>query len=597
MLIRRKANKLLILSIVTLGLFVLLGCSDDSGNGTNLSGKIVDFNGVGIEGVTLTFDNGDGTAITDKDGNWSKGGLEEGDVVIPVKEGYSFDPESHAIKAGQGNGINFMATREVQRKEGEFYLTHTNDIHGRVEEGSYAGMGLAKLKTKIDQLKEEREVLVLDAGDTIHGQTIVQLSEGESMIEIMNAMGYQAMAAGNHDFNYGQERLLELDELADFPILAANIYKDNEERLLKAYRIKEVAGNKVGIFGLSTPETTYKTHPDNVKGLEFRNPIEEAKIMVNQLQTDGCSIIIALTHLGVDESSEYTSEMVAEQTQGIDLIVDGHSHTELTEGKLVNETLIVQAKEYDKNLGIVDIRIDQDGKLDIRASLFTKEDAANLEGDTTILDIIDQINAENDEILSEIVGSTEVVLEGARDHVRTSETNLGNLITDAMLKETGADIAITNGGGIRDSIDTGKITLGEVITVLPFGNYVVVKELSGADIKAALEHGLSSYPDTLGAFPHIAGMKVKFNPSQKAGDRVVEVTINGRTLDETKTYQVATNDFMAAGGDDYKMFADDSVVGEYDGLDQVLKHYIQSLENHTVTADIAKVEGRITVVQ
>jgi len=596
MLIRRKVNKLLIFSMVILSLMTLVGCSDDNSSNKDIaSGKVVDFNGIGVEGVKLN--KGSITVTTDKEGRWNISGLKEGDVVTPSKVGYSFEPKDYRVTDGKDSGIIFTATKKLERKQGELYIAHTNDIHGRVEEGKYDGMGLAKVKTKIDELKAERDVLVLDAGDTIHGQTIVQLSKGESMIKIMNAIGYDAMAAGNHDFNYGQERLVELDGIADFPILSANVYKDNGDRLLSPYKIKEIEGNKVGIFGLSTPETTYKTHPNNVKGLEFKNPIEEAKIMVNQLQAEGCTIIIALSHLGLDESSEHTSEMVAEQVKGIDVIVDGHSHTKLTEGKQVKETLIVQSQEYDKNLGIVDITVDQAGEISIKASLFTKEEAANLEEDADIKSIVEEINAENDEVLSEIVGSTEVLLDGARENVRTGETNLGNLITDAMLNETGADIAITNGGGIRDSIDEGDITLGEIITVLPFGNYVVVKELSGAEIKAAIEHGISAYPESLGAFPHIAGMKVKFNPSKEAGNRVVEITVNGKVFDENESYQVATNDFMAAGGDDYTMFADDSIVGEYDGLDQVLNNYIQSLADQTVTADIAKIEGRIEVVE
>ncbi|MCG8499397.1 MAG: CehA/McbA family metallohydrolase, partial [Firmicutes bacterium] len=172
---------------------------------------------------------------------------------------------------------------EVGAGDNRFYIIHTNDIHGRVEEGKYAGMGLAKIATKIKALKNERpgRVLVLDAGDTIHGQTIVQLSDGEAIIDIMNEMGYDAMTAGNHDFNYGQDRLVELDAIADFPILAANVYKDAalKERLLSPYIIKEMGGQKIGIFGLATPETTYKTHPDNVAGLVFRDPVQEAQEM------------------------------------------------------------------------------------------------------------------------------------------------------------------------------------------------------------------------------------------------------------------------------------------------------------------------------
>ncbi len=489
---------------------------------------------------------------------------------------------------------------QIATNENNFYIIHTNDIHGRVEEGTYDGMGLAKIAEKINQLKNDRlgRVLVLDAGDTIHGQTIVQLSDGEAMIDIMNEMGYDAMTAGNHDFNYGQERLAELDTIANFPILAANVYKDIEskDRLLSPYIIKEIGGKKIGIFGLATPETTYKTHPNNVTGLTFRDPVQEANEMVTVLKGQECDVIIALTHLGLDEASNVTSEDVANGVNGIDIIIDGHSHTELPSGKVVNGTLIAQAGEYDKNIGVVDFTIEESGNIISSASLFTKDDATDLIEDPDVKAIIDEIKAENDEVLSEIIGSTEVLLDGVRENVRTGETNLGNLITDAMLDATGADIALTNGGGIRDSINIGDITRGEIITVLPFGNYVVMKEVKGSDIRAALEHGLSSYPATMGAFPHIGGMTVKFDSSKVVGSRVVEIKINGQTLDENMTYTLATNDFIAAGGDSYTMFADDNTVGEYNGLDEILISYIQKQTNATITTNLAKVEGRIQMI-
>jgi len=474
----------------------------------------------------------------------------------------------------------------------EITILHTNDTHARVFEGKYDGMGLAKLASKVKEIRENNSnVLVLDAGDTFHGQTIATLVKGESIVKIMNTIGYDAMTPGNHDFNYGQERLIELAEMADFPILSANVVKEDGSTLLPPYEIKEVGGLKIGIFGLSTPETTYKTHPKNVEGLTFKDPVSVAKEMVAELE-DKTDIIIALVHLGLDASSTDTSEKVASEVDGIDLIVDGHSHTTLPEGQLVNNTLIVQAGEYDKNLGLVNI-VYEDGEItSINASLVTKEEAANLGEDADVLNVVTEIQAEIDKITSVVVGNTEIALDGERENVRTGETNLGNLITSAMVEATGADVAITNGGGIRASIDVGEITKGEVITVLPFGNYVVVKEISGADLVAAIEHGIDAYPETKGAFPHVAGLTFKFDPSQPAGSRVVEAKVNGEELDPNKMYKVATNDFMAAGGDDYTMFADDKLIGEYPGLDEVLISYI---EEHGTEG--AKVEGRIQVVE
>ncbi|RKD22369.1 5'-nucleotidase [Caminicella sporogenes DSM 14501] len=471
-------------------------------------------------------------------------------------------------------------------------IVHTNDTHARVEEGKYAGMGFAKIAAKINELrKNNKNVLVLDAGDTFHGQTIATISKGESIVKIMNTIGYDAMVVGNHDFNYGQKRLLELAEKAKFPLLAANVEREDGTKLLKPYIIKKIGGLNVGIFGLATPETVYKTHPKNVKGLVFKDPVTVAKQVVAELK-DKTDIIIALTHLGMDESSKDTSIKVAKEVDGIDIIVDGHSHTMLPEGMKVNGTLIVQTGEYDKNLGIVNLTY-KDGKItSMSAKLFTKEEAANLPKDEKVVKVINEVKSENEKITSVVVGNTDIKLDGERAHVRTRETNLGNLIATAMLKATNADVALTNGGGIRASIEPGEITQGEIITVLPFGNYVVVKEVKGSDLVSAIEHGISSYPEPKGAFPHVAGMTFKFDPAKKPGNRLIEVKVAGQPIDLNKTYKLATNDFLAAGGDDYKMFADDKILGEYPALDEILVAHIQKYG-----VSDAKVDGRIAVAK
>ena len=207
-----------------------------------------------------------------------------------------------------------------------------------------------------------------------------------------------------------------------------------------------------------------------------------------------------------------------------------------------------------------------------------------------IVSTTETIESEQEELLSQVVGSTYVALEGAREKVRTGETNLGNLITDAMVYLTGADCALTNGGGIRASIDAGDITKGEIITVLPFGNYIVTKKVTGADIKAALEHGTKAYPEPLGGFPHVSGIKYVIDIGRQAGDRVVNITVNGQPLDLNKEYVLATNDFMAAGGDEYTMFADDPILNEYSSLDEAVIAYIQAKGSVS-----PGVEGRVTV--
>jgi len=547
-----------------------------------------------------------GTIKPDVDNNWEVTGADlnhplRDTIVELVKSGEIEVPKSKDGRTPNVKSLNvydlIKEGKIPQDKLDKFKIdytpltiVHTNDTHSRIEAGKYAGMGFAKIATKVKQLREKNpNVLVVDAGDTFHGQTIASIVKGESIVKVMNAIGYDAMAPGNHDFNYGQERLVELEGITDFPILAANVIKEDGKPLLKPYIIKEVGGLKVGIFGLATPDTTYMTHPKNVEGLTFNDPIAVAKEMIKELE-DKADIIVALTHLGLDESSSVTSVKVAEEVKGIDIMVDGHSHTTLPEGKKVNDTLIVQTGEYDKNLGIVDL-VYEDGKIkSVAASLLTKEEAAELAEDEAVVAVVADIKAENEKVTSVVVGKTDIHLDGERADVRTGETNLGNLIASAMLKLTEADIAFTNGGGIRASIETGEITKGEVITVLPFGNYVVVKEMKGSDIWAALEHGIDSYPEAKGAFPHVAGMTFEFDPSKEAGSRLVKVMVGEKPLDPEKTYKFVTNDFLAAGGDGYKMFADDKILGEYPGLDEVLIEHIQKYG----TED-AKVEGRAKV--
>lgn len=468
----------------------------------------------------------------------------------------------------------------------EFTIYHINDTHARVESGSYAGMGLDKVASLVEAARAEGDnVLFLDAGDTFHGQTIATISQGESIVDIYNAMGVDAMAAGNHDFNYGQDRLVELSGMANFPVLGANVLKADGTPLLEEYTIKEFDGVKVGIFGLSTPETTYKTHPKNVVGLIFEDPAVTAQRMVDTLEPM-VDVIICLGHIGIE--GDYTSETIIKAVDGIDIFVDGHSHSALEMGTKVNDTLIVQSGEYDKNLGMVDITYNN-GEITATASLFTKEMAETTTPSAVVLEVIEAVKAENEIITSVIVGKTDVKLDGERADVRTGQTNLGNLIAESMLDTTGADVAITNGGGIRASIEVGDISQGDAITVLPFGNYVMTIEVTGADIKSVLEVGVSDYPEAKGAFPHIAGMTFKIDTSKEAGSRVWDLKIAGKDVVDTMTYVVATNDFLAAGGDDYTAFEDKKIVNEYSQLDEVLVAYMNA--NGTASA---LVDSRIT---
>lgn len=479
----------------------------------------------------------------------------------------------------------------IAKESSKIIIVHTNDSHARVFEDQYEGMGFAKIAAKVNLLKEENPNTILaDAGDTLHGLPIATISEGESIVKLLNAMGYDVMVPGNHDFNYGVERLVELSEMMDFPLITANIQKDGRP-LFEPYIIKEVDGIKLAFFGLSTPETAYKTNPLNVADLDFVDPVDVANDMVKALEGKA-DFVIALTHLGVDEDSKDTSIKVAENVKGIDLIIDGHSHTTFPEGKKVGDTLIVQTGEHTKNLGIVEIEFEDKKAISTKVSLFTKKEAAEVNEDEKIKGLIDSIEEENKEITSVIVGESAVRLDGEREHVRCRESNLGNLIADATLKASGADMAIVNGGNIRTSIEPGDITAGDIIEVLPFGNYVVVIEISGKDVITALEHGTSSYPETKGGFPQVAGITYTIDTTKPAGQRVTNVKVAGNPIDPDKMYTLAINDFLAVGGDEYTMFPKCKTVVEMSSLNEIVIDYIKELG----TIDIQE-EGRITIIK
>lgn len=511
----------------------------------------------------------------------------EGLTFVPAVD----SPTGKALLLAAHEVSGTIAVYEITPKKTTIQLIHVNDIHSRVFENASAGMGYAKLETLVDQYRRQNpNTLLLDAGDTFHGQTFSTLERGESILKIMNEMEFDAMTAGNHDFNYGTDRLLELAKMADFPVLGANVDRAGQD-VLPGTTIKVIDGVRIGIFGLTTPETAYKTHPNNVKGITFVDPVVEAQKQVNFLK-DKADIIIGLVHLGMDKSSTDTTDKVAAQVNGIDVIIDGHSHQVISQ--TINNTLVVQTGEYLKNAGVVTLHF-ENGKLSNKVStLISMEKMAGAQPDRQIANLIGSIQAAQKSILSGVVGTTSVPLDGERATVRTKESNLGNLITDAMLAATGADVAMTNGGGIRASIDQGEITTGEVITVLPFGNYIVTINATGAEIVAALQHGAGDYPAQKGAFPQVAGITYAIDPSKPKGEKVHSVMVKGQPIDLNKTYILATNDFMAVGGDEYKMFADNPIIGHFPALDEAVISFIKSQGTVTPKLGSRIVEKAVT---
>ncbi len=469
-------------------------------------------------------------------------------------------------------------------------ILHVNDVHGRMEAFVPSGGtdkigGMTKIAAYVEELRKDPEanLLLLSAGDMVHGTNIVNLFSGIPMIEAMNEIGFAAMALGNHEFNYGQEPLKALEAAANFPFLATNVvYSDSGEGFVKDSFITEIDGIKIGIFGLSPLETPIVTHPKNVIGLKFADPIETAKAIVPELRAEA-DIVLCISHLGHAADSD-----LATAVPGIDIIVGGHSHTEVPQPELVGKTIVVQAGEWAKYLGMLEIEV-VDGKIESYNGQLVAMDATvpSSGPDAAIEAIIGGYNQALEDKMAAVVGHTEVALDGERAHVRTGTTNLANLITDAMRGAAGADIVITNGGGIRASISAGDITMGDIYTVLPFDNTLVVIELSGKDILAALEHGIGSYPSQAGSFAQVSGLTFTFDPSKPAGSRIVEVLVDGEPLDADRLYAVATNDFMAAGGDGYVWFAEASILfdsGEM--LRDVVAGYLAEQEGVEASSEI-----------
>ena len=477
-------------------------------------------------------------------------------------------------------------------------LLHTNDVHGHMvaeygKDKKLTNIGYARVKTYADSIKNS---VLLDAGDVTHGTALAGIENGKGVIDVMKAMGYKAMVPGNHDFNYGYQALVDFkNQVAPangsaegFDILAANIIKNTGTNDFKGQTILDVDGVKVGIFGIATEETKVKSNPKNTEGITFLDPVEVARAQVKSLKDQKVDVIVMLAHVGVDEATVVKTTDIAEKVDGIDVIIDGHSHTKLDNGKVVNNTLIAQTGNYLKNLGEVNITLR--GK-DVISKTAVLRDAAffeNIEENKDIAKKLDDMYEANKSKLEREVGTTAVELDGVREHVRAQETNFGNMVADAMREAAKSDVALTNGGGIRESIPAGKIDMTQIWTAFPFGNTIMKIEITGADLLAALEYGVADAPAPQGKFPQVSGISFKYDPKQEAGKRVYDVKVANKALDLEKTYTLATNDFMAGGGDGYTMFAKGKKLGDYGMYTEVLEKYLAEHKNVN-----PKVEGRI----
>ena len=487
-------------------------------------------------------------------------------------------------------------------------IVHTNDIHARVEEDDYNQViGMDRLSGIAQAFTEGADgSLMLDSGDTFHGQPIATLVKGESVAKLMKACGYDAMTTGNHDWSYGKERLKELGGIANVKILSGNIKNADGTSFFDTDElVKEITKNgktlKIGVFGVSDPEMKNKTTPSNVEGLDFQDAVAYAKREAATLKAEGCDVVIALSHT-LDPKN------VAAQVDGVDLWLCGHEHIELSESVTTpdgSKTYVSESGHYLNSVGLIDLNctMDEDGSVhvDYEKTSVDYEAAQNYPKDASVTAVLDRIKAENETALNRVIGTSPVELDGVWEHIRIGQTNLGNVITDAYLLLTGAGKAFEKAGGIRASIAAGTVTYGDVINVSPYGNYVVTKKLTGAQIKEMLESSLTirkncivandsgewdAWPNDSGSYLQVGGIIVRFDPAQPAGARVLSVQKDGQELDDTKEYTVAVNNYLA-GSDSYPQLANAAEIGEYSCCEELLIQFFEQ-GSDAVTASAAK---------
>ena len=519
----------------------------------------------------------------------------------------------------------------TQDLAGKTVILHTNDVHGAIQD--YAKVAALKA----DYEARGADVWLVDAGDFSQGSVYVSLNKGADAVTMLNAVGYDFVTLGNHEFDYGAQQLADNLKKANFRILCSDVLDADGDPVANAAITAEVeeSGLKIGFFGLATPETKTKANPALIKGLTFLSGealYKCAQEDIDWLKGQNVDVIICLTHLGVDkESQPNTSYDLYKNTTGIDFIIDGHSHTVMTKGPngepiqstgtaLANVGVIIidnATKKIEENKLVPIWHTEKKDGNSVTVYDYTKEDAAVAAAAKAIMDPIDAA-------YGEVFAKSAVDLNGAKaPGNRTEETNLGDLITDAMMwaiktKAPSVDmtnaVAITNGGGIRAAINKGDITKKDINTVLPFGNTLAVVYVKGSELLEALEASTYCTPEAVGGFPQFAGMEVELNIAPKYDknakeypgseyfgpksiNRITIKSINGKAFDPNATYAVITNNFMAAGGDTYYAFA--AAKEQFDTglpLDEILMEYITTELNGVVGEQYAKPQGRLTIV-
>ena len=531
----------------------------------------------------------------------------------------------------------------------EIVILYTNDVHCGIND-NIGYEGLARVKAAYEAAG--KEVILVDVGDSVQGGVIGTLSKGEVIVELMNAVGYDVATLGNHEFDYGMEQFNKNVSLAKFQYICCNFLNDKSEAVLKPYTIVEKGGKKIAFVGIDTPETFYKSTPDYFQdsegnwiysfcngnnGQELYDKVQEA---VNAALEEGAEYVIALAHLGVDaESSPWTSSEVIVNTTGIDVVLDGHSHSVLSgkdkvKNKEGKEVILTSTGTKLANVGILTIAADgtlSTMLLDNSAIMFM--DAVGLlTEDNGVGEAVKDAIAKNDETVKTVVAKTSVDLTTtdpvAVDEkgkpiriVRRMETNLGDLCADAYRAMGQSDIAFVNGGGIRANIPAGDITYGQIIEVHPYSNAMCVVEATGQEILDALEWSVAKLPGESGGFLQVSGLKFTVDVSVAtsvvkdedgffagvSGDRRVmdvEVLQEDGTyapIDPNKTYTLACHNYLLKSeGDGFTMFKDNVFLRDEVMLDnQVLINYIVDKLGGTVGADYVDPygQGRITIIE
>lgn len=498
---------------------------------------------------------------------------------------------------------------------GKTVILHTNDVHGAVEGYAY----IAQLKA--DYEAKGAEVILVDAGDFSQGTTYVSSTKGADAVTMMNAAGYDVVTLGNHEFDYGYAQLKENMSKAKFKVVCADVFNEDGTPIFDAnYTYTTKSGVKVGFFGMETPETQTKANPTKIKGLTFATNDAFTKAAADQVEAlKDADVVICLAHLGVDgESKPYRSTDLYAAVKGIDFIIDGHSHTVMTKGE--NGEPIQSTGTAFANIGVIVID-DATKKIESNSLFEIKEDTAK---DATVAAAAQKIIDRIDKEYGAVFAKSEVVLNGAKasNGNRDSETNNGDLITDAMVwkilqdKESltvDADhvVAVTNGGGIRKAINPGDVTKKNINEVLPFGNTVVTIYITGAELLEALEASTYCTPDAIGGFPQVSGINYTISTAvaydanaetypastyygPKSINRVTINSINGKEFKADDTYAVITNDFCGGGGDTYYAFA--AATAKFDTgipLDEVVMEYITAELKGVIGKQYAAPQGRI----